>query len=178
MPGKYNLKNALAAKKTALLFAAPVKVIRSVIENFSGIEHRLEFVRNFKGVLYYNNSKATNVGSAVGGVDTFAEKKIVLAGGYNKNLNLLPLVRRLSRPDVRSAVFFGKCRGQLVRLSKKIKFSDFILSKNLTRAVRSAGRLAQRGDVVLLSPGTASFDEFKNYEERGRKFKDLVRKLK
>ena len=177
IPGEHNYKNVMAAAQAALYLGVSEKVIRETIESFRGIEHRIEFVRNLEGVRYYNNSKATNVASAIGALDAFWEKKIVLAGGQNKNLNLLPLVLRLAKGDVRHAIFFGSLGGELARISKKIGFTRFHSVARLRDTIKMAREEAKKGDIVLLSPGAASFDEFRNYEERGRKFKEWVKKL-
>ena len=177
-PGEHNYKNAMAAAKAASLFGVSSATIKKTIEKFSGIEHRVEFIRELKGVKYYNNSKATNVGSALGGINSFKERKIVLIGGHNKNLDLTPLVKRLASKDIGGAIFFGEALGELVKIAKKIKFSNFSSAKRLREALEIGSKIAKSGDVVLLSPGTSSFDEFKNYEERGEKFKEWVKKLK
>ncbi|OGF73707.1 UDP-N-acetylmuramoylalanine--D-glutamate ligase [Candidatus Giovannonibacteria bacterium RIFCSPHIGHO2_12_44_12] len=178
IPGAYNYKNAMAAFKAAKLFGIKKRAIIGTINDFKGIEHRLEFVRNLKGVSYYNNSKATNIGSAIGGIDAFSGRKIVLAGGYNKKLDLVPLVTRLAKKDINRAVFFGDAASELARISKMIKFSRYLTVRGLKDAVVEAHKISEKGESVILSPGTASFDEFSNYAERGDKFKKWVRKLK
>lgn len=178
IPGEYNYRNIMAVRSAAKLFGVPEKIIKKITRNFKGLPHRLEFVRSFNSVRYFNNSKATNPISAVAGIDAFSEKKIILAGGYNKNLNLAPLVRRLLRGDVRNAIFFGSARFELKKLAKKYGLSKFSSAPRLSEALKLAFNKAKPEDVVLLSPGTASFDEFENYEERGRKFKEWVGRLK
>ncbi|OGF52423.1 UDP-N-acetylmuramoylalanine--D-glutamate ligase [Candidatus Giovannonibacteria bacterium RIFCSPLOWO2_02_FULL_43_11b] len=178
VPGDYNYKNAMAAGAAARLFGVKRETIIETVNNFKGIKHRLEFVRNLNGVGYYNNSKATNVGSAIGGIDAFLEKKIVLAGGYNKKLDLTPLVRRLARRDIRSAVYFGVAAGELERISKLLGFSRYSKTAGLESAIKEAHKISIKGDITILSPGTASFDEFSNYEERGDKFRKWVLELK
>jgi len=168
IPGAYNYKNAMAAFKAAKLFGIKKRAIIGTINDFKGIEHRLEFVRNLKGVSYYNNSKATNIGSAIGGIDAFSGKK----------LDLVPLVTRLAKKDINRAVFFGDAASELARISKMIKFSRYLTVRGLKDAVVEAHKISEKGESVILSPGTASFDEFSNYAERGDKFKKWVRKLK
>ena len=175
---KVQYKNIMAAALAARLFGVRENIIQKTIDSFRGLPHRLEFVREFAGVKFYNNSKATNVGSAMAGIEALDGKKVVLAGGYNKNLNLRPLVRRLAKPDVRRAIFFGAARKELRKIAESLGFSRFSLAPKLSRAVELAARYARWGEAVILSPAAASFDEFKNYEERGRRFKELVRRLK
>ena len=176
--GAHNHKNVMAALLAALASGVNLSAIRKAVRNFRGIGHRLEFVREFHKVKFYNDSKATNVGSALAGINSFLEKKVVLSGGYNKNLDLSPLAKRLSRGDISFAVLFGASRRKLAGLLKKERFSRFALAGRLEDAVGIAARKAKAGEVVILSPATASFDEFKNYEERGEKFKAAVFKIK
>lgn len=178
IPGAHDLKNSVAAFEVAKLLGVREKLARGVIESFKGIEHRIEFVDEVDGVRYFNNSKATNVGSAIGGIDAFSESKIVLCGGYNKNLDLSPLVRRLTEKDVKFAIFFGEAGENLKKISRDIQLSSFKVFKKMHEALLYARKIAKSGDVVLLSPATASFDEFRNYEERGEKFKEWVLELR
>jgi len=178
IPGDYNYKNAMAAFRAAKLLGVGTKSIVQTINNFKGLEHRIEFVRNLKGVGYYNNSKATNVGSAIGGIDAFQGEKIVLAGGYNKKLNLTLLVRRLAQRDIKRAIYFGAAANEFERISKMIRFSRHSKTAGLKSAIKEAHKISKKGDIVILSPGTASFDEFSNYKERGDKFKKWARELK
>lgn len=175
---KVQYKNIMAAALAARLFGVRENIIQKTIDSFRGLPHRLEFIRELGGVKFYNNSKATNVGSAVAGIEALDGKKVVLVGGYNKNLNLRPLVRRLAKPDVRRAIFFGAVRKELRKIAESLGFSRFSLAPKFSRAVELAARHAKPGETVILSPAAASFDEFRNYEERGRKFKELVRRLR
>ncbi len=172
--GLHNLKNIMAASAAALASGIRVEVIRRTVSTFSGLEHRIEFVRELRGVRFYNDSKATNVGSAIAGIDAFDAPKVVLSGGYNKNLNLMPLADRLVRKDIRHIVCFGQARHELANKLRKLGCHNFTMASKLSVGVQIANRKSKPGDVVILSPGTASFDEFKNYSERGRKFKEWV----
>ncbi len=176
--GGHNQKNVAAASLTARLLGARLGIIRKTALNFSGLEHRLEFVRKLRGIKFYNDSKATNIGSAVAGINAFPENKIVLTGGYNKNLNFKPLVRRLANLDVKLAILFGASRNDIAKELRKLKFKRFKTVGRLEDAVKLAYRKAKRNEVVLLAPATASFDEFKDYKERGKMFKKFVRRLK
>ncbi len=176
--GEHNLKNVAAAAAAARLLGAPEPAIRRAAADFRPIADRLEFVRDIRGVKFYNDSKATNIGSAVAGVDSFREPKIVLSGGYGKNLSFKPLARRLARPDVRLSILFGKARGDIARELRKAGRGRFKTAPSLKEAVKLAWREARSGEVVLLAPATASFDEFKNYRERGRAFKRMIKNLK
>ncbi|MDP3784808.1 MAG: UDP-N-acetylmuramoyl-L-alanine--D-glutamate ligase [bacterium] len=172
--GEHNQKNAAAASLVARLLGVPRGIISKVAASFTGLEHRLEFVRKLRGVEFYNDSKATNIGSAIAGIDAFRENKIVLVGGYNKNLNFRRLAKRLAAPDVSFVVLFGKAGGEILRQLKKLRVKNFKQFRTLHPAVNFAKRIARRGEVVLLSPATASFDEFEDYKERGKMFKKIV----
>ena len=110
--------------------------------------------------------------------DPFPENKIVLVAGYNKNLNFKPLARRLTGSDIRLAILFGASRGDIAEELRKLKFNRFKTVRGLEAAAKLARREARRGDVILLAPATASFDEFKDYKERGRMFKKVVAQFK
>ncbi|MBI2024258.1 UDP-N-acetylmuramoyl-L-alanine--D-glutamate ligase [Candidatus Giovannonibacteria bacterium] len=178
LPGKYNQRNVMAARLSAKYLGIRENIIKRTSESFKGLPHRVEFVRKINGVSYYDNSKGTNIGSAIAGIDTFPEKKIVLAGGYSKNLDFSPLVKRLLRNDVIEAIFFGASKNELINISKKAGLKKIRSVNKMKEAVKMAAKIAKSGTVVLLSPGTASFDEFKNYEERGEIFKSLVKKIR
>ncbi|MDP3762781.1 MAG: UDP-N-acetylmuramoyl-L-alanine--D-glutamate ligase [bacterium] len=176
--GSANLKNIAAAAAAAELLGVKSGIIRKAIKTFRGIEHRLEYVRAVGGIKFYNDSKATNVGSAVAGLEAFKENKIVLAGGHSKNLSFRPYAKRLVKPDVSWVVLFGKARREIARELRRAKSMRFSSVSSLDQAVREARRRAKKGEIIILSPAAASFDAFKNYEERGEYFKKLVRRLK
>lgn len=178
LPGEFNRKNVMAARAAAKYFGVREEIIRRSAENFKGLPHRVEFVKKIKGVNYYNNSKGTNIGSAISGIDAFNEEKIVLAGGHSKNLDFSPLVKRLMKKDVESAIFFGESANELSRISKRMGLKKFYIASKMGEAVKIAAKIARPGMMVLLSPATSSFDEFKNYEERGNVFKTLIRNIK
>ncbi len=176
--GNHNLKNAMAAILAAIALGVKIKSIQKALKTFKGLPHRNEFVRELHGVNYFNDSKATNVGSAIEGINSIGGQKIVLSGGHNKNLNLGQLARRLAHPDVKFVIFFGQARRELSRHFKKSGKKNFKVALTLQGALKSAATLAKPGDTVALEPSTTSFDEFKNYEDRGNKFKRWVRELK
>lgn len=177
IPGPHNVKNVLAAVLAAISLDIPPEVIRNAVKSFKGLPHRLEFVRKIKGVAFYNDSGAVNIRAAIASMDSFSENKIVLVGGKNKNLPLRPLARRLQKPDIKFAVLFGDMRRELALLLKKEKMKNFAVKARMVDAVPYAAAKAEAGDIVLLSPGTASFDEFKDYRARGEEFKKFVMNL-
>lgn len=175
--GKHDQKNIMAATLAAISCAVKPTIIRNTVTQFRGLPHRIEFVKNIKGVKYYDDSKATNVKSAIAGIDAINGRKIVLAGGLNKNLDMTPLAKRLLENDVSYAVLFGKSKNEIAKKLKQLGANKYKTAVDLKSAILIAHKKAIPGDAVLLAPATASFDQFKSYEERGDIFKKLVRRL-
>lgn len=178
IPGPHNAKNVMAAALAALSLGAPPESIRSAVRNFKGLPHRLEFMRSMRDVKFYNDSGAVNIRAATASMDSFSEQKVVLVGGRNKNLPLRPLARRLLKPDIKFAILFGSMRRELAPLLKKEGMKNFAVKATMAAAVKYAAAKAKAGDIVLLAPGAASFDEFKDYRERGEEFTRIVKLLK
>ena len=175
LPGPHNVENALAAIGVAVAGGLSIPVIRSVLKRFQGVEHRLEVVRRLRGVRYINDSKATNVDSTRVALEAFQEPLVLIMGGRGKGAPYTGL-RDLVKRHVRRLLLVGEDAG---RIQKDLGHA--VPSKRvgtLQRAVAQAAREAVPGDVVLLSPACASFDQYSNYEERGRHFKRLVLKLR
>ncbi|MFD0976451.1 UDP-N-acetylmuramoyl-L-alanine--D-glutamate ligase [Salinimicrobium gaetbulicola] len=175
LEGKHNAKNAMAAATVAQLLRIRKETIRASLSNFQGVEHRLEKVLKINNVQYINDSKATNVNATYYALESMESETIWIVGGVDKGneyAELLPLVNEKvkaiiclgvdNRPIINA---FGNCVDVMVE------------TRSMEEAVNEAYRLAEKGDTVLLSPACASFDLFKNYEDRGRQFKDAVRNL-
>jgi UDP-N-acetylmuramoylalanine--D-glutamate ligase len=172
--GVHNLENALAAAALARAAGAGTEAIATVLREFPGLEHRLEHVREKDGVTYINDSKGTNVGAVVKSLEGFGRPVILIAGGLDKGSDFRPLAA-LVREKVKLLVLIGKAAGQMREaLGAAV---ETVLAPSLQEAVRTARDRAAGGDVVLLSPACASFDMFKDFEDRGRQFKDAVRAL-
>ncbi|MEW6682581.1 MAG: UDP-N-acetylmuramoyl-L-alanine--D-glutamate ligase [Nitrospirota bacterium] len=172
--GVHNVENAMAAAAVALLRGIDAAVVGNVLAEFRGLEHRSEFVRELRGVTYINDSKGTNVGAAQKSLESFRRPVILIAGGVGKGADfsaLRPLVAR----RVKKAVLIGEARPQLRQAFEGI--TTVAEADGLEEAVRIASESAVPGDVVLLSPACASFDLFRDFEERGRRFKALVNAL-
>jgi len=172
--GLHNIENTMAASAAARLAGASAAQIAGAIATFPGVEHRLEFVRERNGVNYYNDSKATNVDATIKALDSFDGRLWIILGGKDKNSDYTLLTDRLQR----------KARGVLlIGAAAPIITSQIGGAVSLTQcgtleaAVQVAARSAAAGDTVLLSPACASFDQFENYEQRGRAFKALVKEL-
>ncbi len=175
LKGGHNVENALAAVCAARLAGVPADVVRSAVEGFTAVEHRLEFVATVDGVEYYNDSKATNVDATAKAVAAFAGGVHLILGGKDKGSDYTAL-NELLRARVRAVYTIGaaaeKIEGQL-RGVVPIEACG-----TLEAAVNAAAKAAKTGDVVLLAPACSSFDQFENYEHRGRMFKELVRERK
>jgi UDP-N-acetylmuramoylalanine--D-glutamate ligase len=172
--GVHNLENAMAASAAALAAGADGASVAAVLREFPGLEHRLEFVREKDGVTYINDSKGTNVGAVMKSVEGFTRPVILIAGGLDKGSDFSPLTG-LFKEKVKLLILIGKAAD---KMAKALGGSaETVLAKTLRDAVQLAATRATRGDVVLLSPACASFDLFKDFEDRGRQFKEAVKNL-
>jgi UDP-N-acetylmuramoylalanine--D-glutamate ligase len=174
LAGSHNVENVLAAAAATWLAGAPAKAIAKGVQSFAGVEHRLEFVAEIAGVRYYNDSKATNVDATLKALDAFPGRILIILGGKDKESDYTVL-QKLLREKAILALLIGAAAE---KIEKQISGSVALeRAETLERAVETASHAAQRGDVVLLAPACASFDQFQNYEHRGHVFKDLVRQL-
>jgi UDP-N-acetylmuramoylalanine--D-glutamate ligase len=172
--GAHNLENVLAAVAATRLAGAAPSAIRDGVKSFAGVEHRLEFVSEIAGVRYYNDSKATNVDAALKALDAFPGRILIILGGKDKGSDYTPLQKPLRKKGV-LALLIGTAAA---KIESQIAGSVAIdRAETLERAMDIASHAAQPGDVVLLAPACASFDQFQGYEHRGRVFKELVHQL-
>lgn len=178
LPGPHNLENALAAITVAKLCKIPNTVIEKTLKTFKGVEHRMEDVRVLSGVRYVNDSKATNPDSVIKALQSYGNDPIVLlAGGRNKGSSFDALARVI-KEKARYTILMGEAAADMAASLDRTGYETYAVVATMTEAVCKAQQVAVDGDIVLLSPANASFDAFKNYEERGDVFKDLVSKLK
>jgi UDP-N-acetylmuramoylalanine--D-glutamate ligase len=174
--GEHNVSNALAAAAAAYAVGAPLASIRSGLASFQPIEHRLEPVATVGGVEYFNDSKATNPDAVLKALTAFDDRPvIVLLGGRNKHNSFDALAAEVEL-SAKAALLFGEARGELAEAFRG-RALTFYESTTLAEATLAAAIMAEPGDVVLLSPACASFDEFTDYEDRGRAFKRFVAAL-
>jgi len=174
LAGAHNLENVLAAVAATRLADASSEAVAKGVRSFAGVEHRLEFVAEIGGLRYYNDSKATNVDATLKALDSFPGRILIILGGKDKGSDYTVLQQPLRERAI-LALLIGAAAD---KIEKQITGSVAIeRSGTLERAVEVASHAAQPGDVVLLAPACASFDQFENYEHRGRVFKDLVRQL-
>ena len=175
IPGVHNIKNVMAAIIIAKLFGIDSNTIKRSISSFTGVEHRIEFVRELNGVKYYNDSKGTNPDSTEVAIAAMDGDVILIAGGYDKNSNFDNLIEK-SKDKLKTVILLGETADKISNSCKKSKV-EFYIVKDLNKAVELAKKLSVKGEDVLLSPACASWDMYSNYEARGRHFKDLVREL-
>ena len=175
LPGRHNRANYLAAFLTAVIFGLEEKAVLKGLQDFAGIAHRLEFVGTQAGVDYYNDSKATNIDAVIKAVESLQKPLLLLLGGYNKGADFSLLEESL-KGKLRSLIPFGPAAAEIVK--QLPEYDRGLQALNLEAALKKAVALAEPGDVVLLAPGCASFDEFANYEARGDRFRELVHQLK
>jgi UDP-N-acetylmuramoylalanine--D-glutamate ligase len=174
LPGAHNVENVLAAVAAARLAGAEPAAIAKGVRSFAGVEHRLKFVAEIGGVRYYNDSKATNVDATIKALDAFPGRILIVLGGKDKGSDYTSLQRPLREKAI-LALLIGAAAE---KIEKQITGSVAIeRAGTIERAVEIASHAARPGDVVLLAPACASFDQFQNYEHRGRVFKELVHQL-
>jgi UDP-N-acetylmuramoylalanine--D-glutamate ligase len=174
LKGAHNLENVLAACAMAILAGASAESLEESVRKFKGVEHRIEWVGEFQGVQYYNDSKATNVDAAIKALEAFPGGILLIAGGRDKNGDF-SVMKKLVRERVKHLVLIGEAANKIrTALSDATDTSG---AGTMQEAVLMCRRFARPGDVVLLAPACASFDMFGNYEQRGRVFKEAVRAL-
>ena len=153
-----------------------VGTIKKVIKNFKGLEHRLEFIGQHAGIKYYNDSFSTTPDTAIAAIHAFSDPVILIAGGSEKNADYTELGKVISGSNTKTAILIGDTGPQIKKKINNSKIKIIDTCKNIEDVVKSARSVAEKGDVVLLSPASASFDWFGNYKERGKKFKEEVLK--
>jgi UDP-N-acetylmuramoylalanine--D-glutamate ligase len=173
LPGEHNLSNVMAAVGAGDAADVEPERIASAIREFKAVEHRLEPIATFNGVRWYNDSKATNPDSTYKALAAFSEPIVLIAGGRNKGIEIEPLARAIAG-RVSALVTIGETGEELARRAREAGLSKVERATDLADAVRKAAALATPGSVVLLSPAFTSYDMFRDYEDRGRRFKATV----
>ncbi len=172
--GAHNLENLMAAVAVARICGCPQNAVQRVMDEFSGLEHRLEWVRKIDGITFFNDSKGTNVGSVVKSLMSFSKPVLLIAGGRDKQGDYGPL-KDLVANRVKGMALIGEAQERI--FSALGGLTETVRAKTLEEAVAWAFSRASSGDVVLLSPACSSYDMFANYQERGRRFKEAVHRL-
>ena len=171
---RWQLENVLAASLACSLMGIPAELIAESLRQFTGMEHRMEWVRTFHGIDFVNDSKGTNVGAVQNSLESLSRPIVLIAGGKDKDSDFLPLKQTLKQ-KVKHLILIGETRSKFRQiLNGSFSYED---ADSMEEAVRQAVGKAASGDVVLLSPGCASFDMFKDYADRGNQFKTIVQKL-
>ena len=175
LKGAHNLENVLAAVCACRLMGCAPEKIQQAVRDFKAVEHRLEFVATIRGVDYYNDSKATNVDATIKALESFPASIHLILGGKDKGSDY-SLLNDLLRQRVKRIYTIGAAAA---KIESQIVFpkGEIVHAETLENAIRKSNAVAQPGDVVLLAPACASFDQFKNYEQRGRIFKEIVKSL-
>ena len=174
--GTHNHENVMAASAMALAYGVPIQIVRDTVKAFAGVAHRIEFVCEKNGVAYYNDSKGTNPDAAIKGIQAMNRKTLLIGGGYDKDSEYEEWIEAFDG-KVKYLVLLGQTREKIAEAARRVGFEDIILVDTLEEAIRTCAELSEPGDAVLLSPACASWGMFKNYEERGDKFKDFVNSL-
>lgn len=174
--GTHNYENAMAAVAMARAYGVPVDMIRQTLLEFTGVEHRIEFVAEKNGVAYYNDSKGTNPDAAIRGIQAMNRPTVLIGGGYDKDSTYDEWIRAFDG-KVKKLVLLGATREKIAETARRLGFTETVLADSFEEAFEKCVEYAQPGDAVLLSPACASWGMFKNYEERGDKFKELVDRL-
>ena len=171
--GTHNYENVMAATAMAYAYGVPVEVIRKTLLEFKGVEHRIEFVAEKNGVAYYNDSKGTNPDAAIRGIQAMNRPTVLIGGGYDKESAYDEWIQAFDG-KVKKLVLIGATRDKIAQTARSLGFTDIVMADSFEEAFEKCVEYAQPGDAVLLSPACASWGMFKNYEERGDKFKELV----
>ncbi len=175
--GTHNYENVMAAMGIAYYMGVSFVDIVDACKEFRGLEHRIEFVREKNGVKYYNDSKGTNPDATINAIDAMKGKIILIAGGRDKGIDYGNLIMKI-KEKVRYLILIGEAKKKIALKAKDLNYDYIIYADTLEEAVDIANSYSNVGDNVLLSPACSSFDMFKNYEERGEKFKEKVMSLK
>ena len=180
IPGPHNLENALAAVAIAGAMGVPAEGMAQVLRTFAGVEHRIETVRTLHGVTWINDSKGTNVDSTLKAIDTMTRPTVLILGGSDKKTSFDALAERIVSADaIRSCVLIGDTAEQIRASLERAGFADYTMAGyDFDACLAACADLAEEGGCVLLSPACASFDMFKDYEDRGRVFKEKVMAMK
>ncbi len=176
LPGRHNHENVMAATAMALAYGVSPAEIYEVLIRFKAVEHRIEYVTEINGVVYYNDSKGTNPDAAIKGIQAMDRPTLLIGGGYDKQSSYEEWIKAFDG-KVRYLVLLGQTREKIAETARACGFTDIVMTDSLEEAVQFCADHANPGDAVLLSPACASWGMFPNYEVRGKMFKELVHGL-
>ena len=174
--GMHNYENYMAAVAMAAVYGVPMDIIRKVIRAFKGVEHRIEYVTEKNGVVYYNDSTGTNPDAAIKGIQAMNRRTVLLGGGYDKGSEFTEWINAFDG-KVKKLILIGATKEKIAADAEKCGFHDYVFADTFEEAVLLAAKTAESGEAVLLSPACASWGMFPNYEVRGDEFKRIVNSL-
>ncbi len=174
--GIHNYENVMAAAAMALVYGVPAEIVRESVKAFKGVEHRIEYVAEKGGVVYYNDSKGTNPDAAIKGIQAMNRPTVLIGGGYDKDSVYTEWINSFDG-KVKKLILLGETKEKIAKDAKACGFYDFVFADTFEEAVLEAAKTAKPGEAVLLSPACASWDMFPSYEVRGEKFKEIVNSL-
>ena len=174
--GRHNYENLMCAILASFIYGVSIEDIIKASKSFKSIEHRLEFVGDIRGVKVYNDSKGTNVDSSIKAIESFDKPMVIIAGGYDKNIDYSPYVKEFKKHG-KLMVIIGQTTDKLVNLCQKYKV-NYKKAKDMEEAVKISFDNLDKGDIFLLSPASASWGMYRNFEERGKDFKEKIEKYK
>lgn len=177
LPGQHNLENVLASICIAWIMNIDLKIVRQVLENFPGVEHRIEYVDSIKGIKFYNDSKGTNIDASMRAIEAIEKPIILIAGGMDKGSDFDELIKSFNN-KVKALVLLGETKEKIKATAIKHGFNKVYLVENMDEAVKTSFKLGTKGDNILLSPACASWDMYPSFETRGEDFKASVKKIR
>ena len=175
--GVHNFENVMAAIAIAAAYGVPMETILDTVKHFQAVEHRIEYVATKNGVVYYNDSKGTNPDAAIQGIKAMSKPTVLIGGGYDKQSEYDEWIDSFDG-KVKCLVLIGQTREKIAECARKHGFDKIRFADTYEECLKLCTELAQPGEAVLLSPACASWGMFKNYEVRGKVFKEIVRKFK
>ncbi|MCM1157131.1 MAG: UDP-N-acetylmuramoyl-L-alanine--D-glutamate ligase [Bacteroidales bacterium] len=176
LPGSHNLENYMAGIAVAYYMGIPMEIMVKTLKSFQGVAHRIEFVKEVNGVVYYNDSKGTNPDAAIKGIQAMSRKTVLIGGGYDKGVPFDDWIKAFDH-RVKKLILIGQTAETIAKTAEKCGFYEVEIVDGLKEAVVRSAELAEPGEAVLLSPACASWGMFDNYEQRGNRFKEYVNEL-
>lgn len=174
--GIHNVENVMAAVAISYFMGSDMETISSTIKNFNAVEHRIEYVTEKNGVIYYNDSKGTNTDASTKAIEAMSRPTVLIAGGYDKGCQFDDWVKTF-KGKIKQVILIGATKEKIAAAAHRQGYENVVMADSLLDAVSLSSQYAENGDAVLLSPACASWDMFKSYEERGRMFKEFISNL-
>ncbi|MBD5134906.1 MAG: UDP-N-acetylmuramoyl-L-alanine--D-glutamate ligase [Lachnospiraceae bacterium] len=174
--GIHNVENVMAAAAISYFMGSDIETIRKTIKDFNAVEHRIEYVTEKNGVIYYNDSKGTNTDASIKAIEAMSRPTVLIAGGYDKGSEFDDWIEKFDG-TVKQVILIGATKQKIAAAAHRHGYENVVMADSLAEAVNLSSQYADKGDAVLLSPACASWDMFKSYEERGRMFKELISNL-